>query len=162
MTTMRKFPPVRHPIVKTNAIGKNQNYKACHKLWNYIHAYDRIGYKIDMVKQQPMVSGALERDIYNSFLWDYFMIKNFLEDTDQLNIDRPKREKEVSVKYVRQVLSELIDGLDMSDENVRKLINNELYDLQLKRKIEKIGANAAIRKAKGKSARRNRKREDKK
>lgn len=162
MTTMRQYPPVRHPIVKTNAIGKNQNYKACHKLWNYIHSYDRIGYKIDMVKQQPMVSGALERDIYNSFLWNYFMIRHFVEDTDQLNINRPKREKEVSVKYVRQVLSELLDGLDMSDENARKLINNELYDLQLKRKIERVSANDAIRKAKGRASKKNRKREDKK
>lgn len=76
MTQMRAYPLVRHPIVKTNAIGKNQYYKACHKLWNYIHAYERVGYKIDMVKQEPMITRELEQDIYNSFIWDYVMMKH--------------------------------------------------------------------------------------
>lgn len=143
MTTMRKYPAVRHPIVKTNAIGKNRDYKACHKLWNYIHAYDRVGYKIDMVKSEPMVTKELERDIYNSFLWDYFMLRNFVEQTTELDVDREPRQKEITVKYIRQVLDEIVRGLDMSDANVRKLIMGELADLQLKRKAEKQSAEAA-------------------
>lgn len=147
MTEMRKFPAVRHPIVKTNAIGKNRHYKACHKLWNYIHAYDRVGYKIDMVKSEPMVTKEFERDIYNSFLWDYFMLRNFVEQTTELNADRPPRQKEITVKYIRQVLDEIVRGLDMSDANVRKLIMGELADLQLKRKAEKMSADAASKKS---------------
>ena len=143
MTTMRKYPTVRHPIVKTNAIGKNRDYKACHKLWNYIHAYDRVGYKIDMVKSEPMVTKEFERDIYNSFLWDYFMLRNYVEQTTELDVDREPRQKEITVKYIRQVLYEIVRGLDMSDANVRKLIMGELADLQLKRKAEKQSAEAA-------------------
>ncbi len=157
MTTMRQYPLVRHPIVKTNAIGKNLNYKACHKLWNYIHAYDRIGYKVDLVKQEPMITKEFERDIYNSFLWDYFMLRNFQEQTDALNPNRPKRKKEITVKYIRQVLDEIVRGLDMPDANVRKLILNELSDLQLKRKAERMNAEAAEKKS-GKSTRRKGKR----
>ena len=157
MTTMRQYPLVRHPIVKTNAIGKNLNYKACHKLWNYIHAYDRIGYKVDLVKQEPMITKEFERDIYNSFLWDYFMLRNFQEQTDALNPNRQKRKKEITVKYIRQVLDEIVRGLDMPDANVRKLILNELSDLQLKRKAERMNAEAAEKKS-GKSTRRKGKR----
>ena len=140
MVNMRKYPLVRHPIVKTNAIGKNLHYKACHKLWNYIHTYEYVGYRVDMVKQEPVVSKELERDIYNSFLWDYFMIRNYVEQTDTLNADREKRKKEITVKYIRQVLDEIVRGLDMSDANVRKLIMNELSDLQLRRKTELASA----------------------
>lgn len=157
MTTMRQYPLVRHPIVKTNAIGKNQHYKACHKLWNYIHAYDRVGYRVDMVRQEPVVSRELERDIYNSFLWDYFMIRNYVEQTDYLNVDREKRKKEITVKYIRQVLDEIIRGLDMSDANVRKLIMNELSDLQLRRKTELASAKA-VEQRKEKAERRKKKR----
>lgn len=146
MTQMRTCPLVRHPIVKTNAIGKNQHYKACHKLWNYIHDYDRIGYKIDMVKQEPMFTRELEQDIYNSFIWDYVMLKHYTEQNDFMNLDRPRRTKEITVKYIRQALDEIIRGLDMSDANVRKLIMNELSDLQLKRKMEKMNAAAAEKK----------------
>ncbi|MBE5884267.1 MAG: DUF2357 domain-containing protein [Lachnospiraceae bacterium] len=160
MTTMRHYPPVRHPIVKTNAIGKNLNYKACHKLWNYIHDYDRIGYKVDMVKQEPVISQELERDIYNSFLWDYFMIRNYIEQTDYLNADRPRRKKEITTKYIRQVLDEIINGLDMPDANVRKLIMNELSDLQLKRKSEMANAMLVEQKREKSDRRKKRRRHD--
>ncbi len=137
-TIMQRYPVVRHPIVKTNAIGKNINYMACHKLWNYIHTYDRVGYKVDMVKREPVITREFERDIYNSFLWDYFMLRNFMEETEELYTDRPKRQKEITVKYIRQVLDEIIRGLDMSDADVRKLIMNELSNLQLKYRADRL------------------------
>jgi len=145
MVNMRQFPLIRPPVVKTNAIAKNNNYKACYKLWNYIHSYDRVGYKIDMVKQEPMITKEFERDIYNSFLWDYFMLRNYQEQTDALNIERPMRAKEIGVKYIRQALDEIVRGTDMSDANLRKLILTELADLQLKRKSERMNAEAAER-----------------
>lgn len=147
MTTMRQYPLVRHPIVKTNAIGKNLHYKACHKLWNYIHAYDRVGYRVDFVKQEPMISKDFERDIYNSFLWDYIMLRNYMEKTVDWNPDREKQKKEITVKYIRQVLEEIMQGVDMSDASLRKLILNELSDLQLKRRTEKTNLEAAEKKA---------------
>ena len=122
MTTMRQYPLVRHPIVKTNAIGKNLNYKACHKLWNYIHAYDRIGYKVDLVKQEPMITKEFERDIYNSFLWDYFMLRNFQEQTDALNPNRPKRKKEITLKNER--LSEYFE-----EETTEEEMMNIIFEL---------------------------------
>ena len=143
MVNMRQYPLVRPPIVKTNAIAKNISYKACYKLWNYIHSYDRVGYKIDMVKQEPMITRGFERDIYNSFLWDYFMLRNYLEQTDALNVEQPKRTKEIGVKYIRQVLDEIVRNTDMSDANLRKLILTELADLQLKRKTERMNAEMA-------------------
>ena len=88
----------------------------------------------------------LEQDIYNSFIWDYVMLKHYMEQNDFMNLDRPKRQKEITVKYIRQSLDEIIRGLDMTDANVRKLIMNELTDLQLKRKMEKTSAAAVERK----------------
>ena len=85
------------------------------------------------------------------------MLRNFQEQTDALNPNRPKRKKEITVKYIRQVLDEIVRGLDMPDANVRKLILNELSDLQLKRKAERMNAEAAEKKS-GKSTRRKGKR----
>ena len=161
MTTMKKFPLVRHPIVKTNAIGKNVYYKACHKLWNYIHAYDRIGYKVELAKLEPVVTREFERDIYNSFIWDYFMLRNFSQQAEDMYVDKPRRKKEIDIKYIRQALDEIICGLDMPDANVRKLIMNEVTNLQLKHKTERMYAEAVERKA-GKNAKKKGRRKPKK
>lgn len=145
-TTMQQYPLVRHPIVKTNAIGKNLNYMACHKLWNYIHAYDRIGYKVDMVTREPVITREFERDIYNSFLWDYFMLRHFCEEKEELRVDRPKRQKETDIKHIRQTLDEILRSLDMTDADAKKLIMNEVSNLQLKYKAERLYAEAMERK----------------
>ena len=88
----------------------------------------------------------LERDIYHSFLWDYTMLKHYTEQNDAYNTERPKRQKEITIKYIRQALDEIVRGLDMPDASVRRLIMNELSDLQLKRKTERLSAEAAARK----------------
>lgn len=140
VTTMRRFPSVKHPIVKTNAIAKNQYYKACHKLWNFIHSYNQVGYKVDLLKQDPNISRAFEEDIYNSFIWNYAMLHNYMEDVDELNLDRETRKKEMDIKTIRQLLEEIVSGTDIPDANLRKIINNELTAIQSRKNSEKRAA----------------------
>lgn len=140
IATMRRFPPVKHPIVKTNAIAKNRDYKACHKLWNFIQAYSQVGYKVDLVKQDPNISREFERDIYHSFLWDYAMLHNYMDSTDVINIHHEARRKEMDIQDIRQLLEEIVVGTDIPDDNLRKIVNNELISIQNRIKQEKRAA----------------------
>ena len=133
---MRRYPAVSHPIVKTNVIGKNKDYKACHKLWNFIHSYNRVGYKVNIVKREPVISRAFERDIYNTLISDYTMLHNNMEFHNDININRPLKKKEMDVKQIRQMLDEIVRNTELSDANLRKLIVKELTDIQSKRKAE--------------------------
>lgn len=133
---MRRYPAVSHPIVKTNAIGKNKDYKACHKLWNFIHSYNRVGYKVNIVKQDPIISRQFERDIYNTVIRDYAMLHNNMEFHNEINVDRPLKEKKMDVKQIRQLLDEIVRNTEISDANLRKLLLKELTDIQTRRKAE--------------------------
>lgn len=133
---MRQFPAVRHPIVKTNVIGKNSHYKKCHELWNFIYSYDKVGYRVNLVRQEPVISREFERDIFNNLLWNYTMIHNQVEDPTLLDIDRPRKEKSVDVKYIRQVLDEIVRGSNIPDNDLRKIVMNELTSLQTKQKSQ--------------------------
>lgn len=146
VATMRRFPAVKHPIVKTNAIAKNRDYKACHKLWNFIHSYTQVGYKVDLVKQDPNISRAFEHDIYNSFLWDYTMLHNYMEDVDALNINRETRKKELDMQGIRQLLEEIVAGTDIPDANLRKIVENELKSIQARRNQERAAAEKVVKK----------------
>lgn len=135
---VRGYPPVRHPIVKTNAIGKNANYKACHKLWNFIYTYDKVGYRVELVKQEPVISRQFEKELYNSFIWNYAMLHNQVDETSRVDINREKQQKETDIKYIRQLLDEIIQNCDIPDANLRKIVQSELTNLQAKRKNEII------------------------
>ena len=133
---VRGYPAVRHPIVKTNAIGKNTHYKACHRLWNFIYAYDKVGYRVELVKQEPVISRQFEKELYNSFIWNYAMLHNQVDETSKVDVNRDRQQKEADIKYIRQMLDEIIRNCDIPDANLRKIVQNELTNLQAKRKNE--------------------------
>lgn len=149
IATMRKFPGVKHPIVKTNAIAKNRDYKACHTLWNFIHSYSKVGVSVDLLRQDPTISRKFEKDLYDSVIWNYAMLHNYLQDVDALNIDRPALAKDMSTDYIRQVLEEIIQGMSsMPDATLRKLIQNEMVAIQTRRKMERRKAEKTLKKKK--------------
>ena len=133
---MRRYPAVSHPIVKTNAIGKNKDYKACHKLWNFIHSYARVGYKVNIVRQDPIISRQFEKDIYNTMIRDYVVLHDNMEFHHEVSINHPLKEKKMDVKQIRQFLDEIVRNTDLSDANLRKLLVKELTDIQSRRKAE--------------------------
>lgn len=134
ITQMRTYPAVRHPIVKTNAIAKNANYKKCYELWNFIYSYNKVGYRVNLLKQEPVISKEFERDIFNNLLWNYTMIHSQVDDPAKIDINHPKKEKNIDIKYIRQVLDEIVQGSDIPDANLRKIIMNELSSIQMKYK----------------------------
>lgn len=154
ISMMKRYPMVAHPVVKTNVIGKNKDYKACHKLWNFIHAYSRVGYKVNIVKQEPIISRQFEKDIYHTIIRDYAIMHNNMEFSNEVNVERPKQEKEMDAKQIRQLLDEIMRKTNISDANLRKLISKELTALQSKRKAE-LAELERINKQKMKEIRRN-------
>lgn len=134
---MRQYPAVRHPIVKTNVIGKNENYKKCYELWNFIYSYNKVGYKVNLLKQEPVISREFEQDIFDNLLRDYTMIHNQMENPRNIDTNRPARQKTVDIKYIRQMLDEIVRNSDIPDANLKKIVMNELTDLQLKYKSQR-------------------------
>lgn len=156
VATMRRFPAVKHPIVKTNAIAKNRDYKACHKLWNFIHSYNQVGFKVDLVKQEPNISQDFEKDIYDSFIWNYAMLHNYMDESDMIDLNREPRKKELDIPGIRRLLEEIVAGTDIPDNNLRKLVDTELRSIQARRKQERAAAEKVSGKRKG-AARKNKK-----
>lgn len=148
ISEMRGYPGVRHPIVKTNAIKKNMYYKACHKLWNFLYSYTKIGYTVNLVRKEPVISRAFEKDIYDSVIWNYAMLHNQVDGAERLDINRPERKKDINIRYIRQVLEELVRESGLPDENLKNIVVNELTSIQEKRRQEALEAERALRKKK--------------
>ena len=149
VATMRRFPAVKHPIVKTNAIKKNSEYKKCYDLWNFIHSYTQVGVQVNLLRQDPNISRAFEKDIYDSFVWNYAMLHNYMEGVDELNMDRKERKKEMDNRYIRQVLEEIVAGMpDVDDATLSRMIQNELASIQNRRRQEQKRAERVLTKQK--------------
>lgn len=135
--TMRHYPAVTHPIVKTNIIGKNRDYKKCHDLWNFLQSYNRVGYKVNIVKQDPSINRKFETDIYNGIIRSYAMLHDNMEFSNEIDIKENLPAREMDMRKIRQLLGEIVENTEMSDADLRKLLVKELTTLQNKKRSKR-------------------------
>nr|MCR5664340.1 hypothetical protein [Oscillospiraceae bacterium] len=124
---------VKGPIHKTNLLKKNPNYRAVVKLLEFLRSYDQIGYTIQVVEQNPVVSETFQRDIFHNILFNYIVLKGYLEDEKDREIPtlRKPRQRKLKPKFIRQIIEELTEDYDLPDVEIRKVLIEELTKEQL-------------------------------
>ena len=88
---LQKAPRIKGSIVKTNVLKKNPNYRKVQELFDFLHSYDQIGYSIRVIEQSPKINETFQRDIYHNILFNYLVLKGYLEDeADRVLPVKPK------------------------------------------------------------------------
>ena len=74
------MPRVKGGITKTNVLKKNPDYRKIVALMEFLKSYDDIGYTIRVIEQNPQINEVFERDIYHNIMFNYLVLKGYLED----------------------------------------------------------------------------------
>lgn len=90
---MSKMQKVRPPLVPTNAIKKNPYLRKCTRLWNFLLEYMDIGYSIEIIEQNPEINPKFEQDIFNNIMFNYIILKGYLEDNRDRAVDYKMKSK---------------------------------------------------------------------
>ena len=130
---LAQFDRIKGAIHKTNILKRNPDYKAAVKLLEFLRSYDQVGYVIAVVEQNPTVSETFEKDIYHNILFNYLILKGYLEDEEsrRLPVLRKPRQRKLKPKFIKQVIEELTEDYDLPDVEVRKILIEELTKEQL-------------------------------
>ena len=130
---MLKLPRVRGGITKTNVLKKNPSYRKIVELMEFLKEYTDIGYTIRVVEQNPEINETLQRDIYHNILFNYLILKGYLEDEKDRSIPAPVRTKKRSLKpkFIKEIIEELTEDYDLPDIEIRKVLIEELTKEQL-------------------------------
>jgi len=130
---MAKFGKIKPPLFPTNAIKKNPNFKACHKLWNFILSYNDIGYKIDIFEQSNEITEDFETDIKHTIMFDYIILKNYLQIKGDRVIDTTRAFKKKAIKptYIKEIIEEIVKNYDLPDVEIKKVLIEEIDKAQL-------------------------------
>ena len=82
MKEMHNCTPVKPPIMRTNVILKNPDFRACLALWQFIQSYDEVGYEIKVKEFDEIVSDEYRDDLYTMMTNNYILLKkNCGQDT---------------------------------------------------------------------------------
>ena len=130
---MMKMPRIKGAVTKTNVLKKNPNYRKIVALMEFLKNYDEIGYTIRVVEQNPQINEILQRDIYHNVLFNYLILKGYLEDEKDRKAPAPVKTKQRALKpkFIKEIIEELTEDYDLPDIEIRKVLIEELTKEQL-------------------------------
>ena len=128
-----KASRIKGAIVKTNVLKKNPNYKAIVKLYEFLQHYQDVGYAIKVTEQSPEINEEFQRDIFHSVLFNYIILKNYLEDESDRVLPTPAagKKRTLKPKFIKEIIEELTEDYDLPDVEIRKVLIEELTKAQL-------------------------------
>ena len=130
---MAKLPRVKGTVTKTNVLKKNPNYRKVLELFEFLHSYEDIGYTIRVVEQNPEINETFQRDIFHNILFNYMILKGYLEDEKDRRTPAPvkSRQRALKPKFIKEIIEELTEDYDLPDIEIRKVLIEELTKEQL-------------------------------
>lgn len=130
---MTKVARVKGNIVKTNVLKKNPDYRRVAQLLEFLRNYDQIGYSIRVIEQAQQIDETFQRDIYHNILFNYMILKGYLQDESDrvVPVASTERKRTLKPKFIHEIVEELTEDYDLPDVEIRKVLIEQLTKEQL-------------------------------
>lgn len=132
---MSKLERIKGTVNKTNVLKRNKDYHEILNLFEFLRKYNDIGYTIRVVEQSPEINEQFQQDIYRNILFNYLILKGYLEDEEDrtVPVEPKERRRTLKPKFIKQIVEELTEDYDLPDVEIRKVLIEELTKEQLMR-----------------------------
>ena len=127
---------IRPPVMRTNAIMKNVDLKACLTLWQYIESYDKVGYEINVQNTAVQPEKAYVNDFYKLVALNLLLFRSYMnaDNADKLKELKSRKLKPMSPKIVKKFDNELTADYSVTAEAVAGYIASDA-DFKLEKKL---------------------------
>ena len=108
---------IRPPVMRTNAIMKNVDLKACLTLWQYIEGYDNAGYEITIEDNIVRPEQEYIEDFYRVVLMNLILFRSSMEGQDKagkLRAQKKNKHRTIKPKFIRHFENVLSDDYSVS------------------------------------------------
>ena len=138
MQEVSKAPMLKPPVTRTNVLRMNRNFREALSLYEYVSAYEKVGYEIltDVKSISPFV-GALAEEISETVELSSFLtyehglgIKDFFKRRYERDEEKRKRaEQEKYAKQLKGIKRQLKDGQITAEEYIA-MLEKRVHDLE--------------------------------
>lgn len=112
---------IRPPVMRTNAIMKNVDLKACLTLWQYIESYDKIGYEINVENSAVEPRTEFIEDFYDVVGLHLLLFRSSLETKQK--IMEVRQLEPVVPKIVKDFGEEFVTKFDATAQGAASYIS---------------------------------------
>jgi hypothetical protein len=133
-----KAQKVTQPLKRTNVILKNPNFQIAAKLWDFVHSFELEINNVDNEKKTvTSMSKSCEKNIVNSILIDYYVMKSINSSND---FQKKKYEQEIKKLNV-DLLNDTIESILSSDDEVTKeqlisIVSEKVDSVRVEKKFD--------------------------
>ncbi|MBE7064919.1 MAG: DUF2357 domain-containing protein [Ruminococcaceae bacterium] len=129
---------VRPPIMRTNVLQKDPNFKKAKELWDFIDTYRGAGFNIEVTERDEIPDQGYIDDIYDIMAVNYALLKHHTGD-DSMD-DYTGKKRVISPKLMERTFREMLDNVTLDVDVVKTIFINEYNraEKRLKSKEKKL------------------------
>lgn len=100
---------IKPPVMRTNAIMKNVELKACLTLWQYIEGYDKVGYEINIENTAVKPQNSYVEDFYKLVAMNLLLFRSYTQDGEKKKLTDLKtvKQKAIAPKFLKHFDKEI-------------------------------------------------------
>lgn len=134
---MRGCALVRPPIMRTNVIMKEPNFKKCLTLWQFIEAYNEVGYTIDSYTTEQLPEKESLAAIYSGLALQYVFLKKSAEQTMEIAAKKKQKPKQIHPKFVQNIIEDIVRDFNISETEVHRVFLDEITKVNARKEKER-------------------------
>lgn len=116
---------VKPPIMRTNVLLKNPDFKAAMSLWQFIETYRDTGLSVQMVENNELPDTEYISQLYSVLALNYCLLKHHTKTKDEMMAATPIR-KEFRPTLIRNAIEEYVNDMSMDIDTVQRIFVEEV------------------------------------
>ena len=123
--SLRGVTLVKPPIMKTNVLMKDPNFKRCLDLWYFIERYRDAGLIIKVVEENKIPTEEYINDIFDTLTLNYLIFNHHNKPNKELTADKPKF-KEFAPNLVNKFVEDYINEFSLDIDSVERIFVDQI------------------------------------
>ena len=123
---------VRPPIMRTNVLQKNPDFKKAKALWDFIETYRDSGFSVEVTETNEIPSELYLSELYSTMILNYSILKHHIGTEGEY--EPQKKRKIITPKIIERTFSEMLDDLTFDIDTIQKIFNEQMLKSTQKRK----------------------------
>ena len=136
---------VRPPIMRTNVLQKNPDFKKAKALWDFIETYRESGFNVEVTETNEIPCDQYLADLYSTMVLNYSLLKHHIGSEGEY--EPQKKRKIITPKIIERTFFDVLDDLTFDIDVIQKIFNEQVAKSTKKRQKQEREILAVIDRA---------------
>ena len=122
---------VRPPIMRTNVLQKNPDFKKAKALWDFIETYRESGFSVEVTETNEIPAETYMAELYSTMLLNYSLLKHYVGNEGEY--EKQKKTKTITPRIIERTFMDMLDDLSFDIDQIQRIFNEQVTKSKAKR-----------------------------